>query len=73
VPGDFPAHWHEMSKRTEASADGDGPQRDDLDGGGNLSEAALAEFERFFLSVRIDQVPRMERLVQQDRPRVPSP
>jgi Fic family protein len=45
-------------------ADRDGPRRNDLDGRGNLSEEALAEFARFFLSVCIDQVAFMEGLVQ---------
>lgn len=39
----------------------------DLDGRGNLSERALAEFTRFFLTVCIDQVNFMESLVQPDR------
>src|SRR5215472_1838361 len=41
-------------------ADADGPRRNDLDGRGSLSEEALAEFSRFFLSVCIDQVTFME-------------
>ncbi len=43
------------------------PRRNDLDGRGALSEEALAEFTRFFLSVCIDQVNFMESLVQPDR------
>ncbi|MGB6687082.1 MAG: Fic family protein [Terracidiphilus sp.] len=43
------------------------PRRNDLDGRGNLSEEALAEFTRFFLTVCIDQVDFMEGLVQPDR------
>jgi Fic family protein len=43
------------------------PRRNDLDGRGTLSEEALAEFTRFFLSVCIDQVTFMESLVQPDR------
>ena len=39
----------------------------DLDGRGTLSEEALAEFTRFFLTVCIDQVTFMEGLVQPDR------
>jgi Fic family protein len=39
-------------------------RRNDLDGRGNLSEEALAEFTRFFLTVCIDQVTFMESLVQ---------
>jgi Fic family protein len=42
-------------------------RRNDLDGPGNLSEEALAEFTRFFLRVCIDQVEFMESLVQADR------
>jgi len=45
----------------------DGPRRNDLDGRGQLSEEALAEFVRFFLSVCIDQVAFMESLVQPER------
>jgi Fic family protein len=43
------------------------PRRNDLDGRGNLSEEALADFTRFFLEVCIDQVKFMEELVQPDR------
>jgi len=42
-------------------------RRNDLDGRGALSEEALAEFTRFFLTVCIDQVDFMESLVQPDR------
>ena len=42
-------------------------RRNDLDGRGALSEEALAEFTRFFLSVCIDQISFMEGLVQPDR------
>jgi Fic family protein len=45
----------------------DRPRRNDLDGRGNLSEEALAEFTRFFLTVSIDQVTFMEALMQPDR------
>jgi Fic family protein len=48
-------------------ADCDGPRRNDLDGRGNLSEEALAEFAKFFLRVCIDQVTFMESLVQPER------
>src|SRR6266704_387398 len=48
-------------------ADCDGPRRNDLDGRGNLSEEALAQFARFFLTMCIDQVTFMESLVQPDR------
>ena len=43
------------------------PRRNDLDGRGNLSEEALAEFTAFFLKTCIDQVDFMEKLVQPDR------
>ena len=43
------------------------PRRTDLDGRGNLSEAALAEFTRFFLETCIDQVKFMEELVAPDK------
>ena len=46
------------------------PRRNDLDGRGNLSEEALADFTRFFLRVCIDQVTFMEGLVAPDRLRV---
>ena len=45
----------------------DRPRRNDLDGRGNLSEEALANFTRFFLELCIDQVKFMEELVQPDR------
>jgi Fic family protein len=44
----------------------DRPRRNDLDGRGNLSEEALAEFTRFFLTVSTDQVIFMETLMQPD-------
>lgn len=42
-------------------------RRNDLDGRGNLSEEALAEFTQFFLETCIDQVNFMESLVQPNR------
>ena len=42
-------------------------RRNDLDGRGRLSEDALVEFTRFFLSICIDQIDFMEGLVQPDR------
>jgi Fic family protein len=45
----------------------DTTRRNDLDGRGNLSEEALVEFTRFFLTVSTDQVAFMESLVQPDR------
>ncbi len=41
-------------------------RRNDLDGRGNLSEEALADFTRFFLETCIDQINFMERLMQPD-------
>lgn len=43
------------------------PRRSDLDGRGNLSEQALAEFTQFFLRLCIDQVQFMEGLVAPER------
>ena len=45
----------------------DTQRRNDLDGRGHLSEEALAEFMRFFLSTCIDQIDFMEGLVEPDR------
>ena len=45
----------------------DRTRRNDLDGRGNLSEEALAEFVDFFLRTCIDQVTFMEGLMQLDR------
>jgi Fic family protein len=45
----------------------DRTRRNDLDGRGNLSEEALAEFTGFFLRTCIDQVTFMEGLMQPDR------
>lgn len=45
----------------------DGPRRNDLDGRGNLSEEALADFTRFYLEVCVDQVTFMESLMQPER------
>jgi Fic family protein len=44
----------------------DQARRNDLDGRGSLSEEALAEFTRFFLSTCLDQVTFMEGLMQPD-------
>lgn len=43
------------------------PRCNDLDGRGNLSEEALAEFTRFFMTTCIDQVNYMEELMQPER------
>jgi Fic family protein len=45
----------------------DAPRRNDVDGHGNLSEEALAEFTKFFLKTCVDQVQFMEQLVQPNR------
>ena len=45
----------------------DRTRRNDLDGRGNLSEEATAEFIRFFLQVSIDQVEFMESVMQPER------
>jgi len=44
----------------------DQTRRNDLDGRGNLSEEALVEFTRFFLTTCLDQVTFMEGLMQPD-------
>jgi Fic family protein len=51
-------------------AECDLPRRNDLDGRGDLSEEALAEFTHFFLRVCLDQVIFMERLMQPDQLRM---
>lgn len=51
-------------KYKEHLANCDLERRNDLDGRGHLSEEALAEFSRFFLTVCIDQVVFMEALMQ---------
>jgi Fic family protein len=43
------------------------PRRNDFDGRGNLSEEALADFTRFFLTTCLDQVAFMEGLMQPNR------
>lgn len=48
-------------------AECDLPRRNDLDGRGNLSEEALANFTHFFLKTCLDQIKFMEELVQPDR------
>jgi Fic family protein len=45
----------------------DQTRRNDLDGRGHLSEEYLAAFTRFFLTICIDQVTFMERLMQPDQ------
>lgn len=42
-------------------------RRNDLDGRGNLSEEALADFTKFFLEICIDQVRFMENLIEPGR------
>src|ERR1039457_458896 len=56
-----------VSEYKKLLAECDLPRRNDLDGRGSLSEEALAEFTRFFLTICIDQVDFMESLVQPDR------
>jgi Fic family protein len=48
----------------ELLANCDRTRRNDLDGRGNLSAEALVDFTRFFLTMCIDQVEFMEKLVQ---------
>ena len=55
-----------VEKYKELLANCDRERRNDLDGRGNLSEEALAEFTRFFLTVSIDQVKFMDGLMQPD-------
>jgi len=45
----------------------DSERKNDLDGRGNLSEEALAQFTRFFLETCLDQVSFMEELVEPNR------
>lgn len=45
----------------------DAPRHNDLDGRGNLGEAALTAFTEFFLKTCVDQVTFMESLMQPDR------
>ena len=54
------------AKYKELLANCDLKRRNDLDGRGNLSEEALAEFTRFFLETCLDQVTFMESLMQPD-------
>ena len=56
---------HRISERPISIADE--ARRNDFDGRGSLSEAALTEFCEFFLRIAIDQVDFMESLVQPDR------
>lgn len=42
----------------------DGPRRNDLDGRGNLSQAALIDFCRFFLTTCVDQVDYMRSVLE---------
>ena len=55
------------SRYKELLADCDLHRRNDLDGRGNLSEEALAEFTHFFLETCLDQVRFMEQLVEPNR------
>jgi Fic family protein len=58
---------HNVSEYKKLLANCDLPRRNDPAGRGTLSEEALAEFTRFFLTVCIDQVNFMESLVQPNR------
>ncbi|WBQ11221.1 Fic family protein [Hyphomonadaceae bacterium ML37] len=57
---------NEADYKRQLSA-GDSPRRGDRDGRGNLSEAALAEFVKFFLVTCIDQVQFMQSLVEPEK------
>ena len=56
----------DVARYKELLANCDQQRRNDLDGRGNLSEEALAEFTRYFLATCIDQVAFMETLMQPD-------
>ena len=53
-----------MNRYKELLMAADEPRRNDLDGRGSLSQAALTDFCEFFLQVSIDQVDFMESLLQ---------
>ena len=57
----------DATRYKELLANCDLQRRNDLDGRGNLSEEALAEFTRFFLETCLDQVTFMEGLMQPER------
>lgn len=59
------ARKHSVYKQHLAACDS--PRRNDLDGRGNLSEEAMADFARFFLETAIDQVRFMRSLVAPER------
>ena len=56
-----------VNRYKELLANCDLQRRNDLDGRGNLSEEALAEFTSYFLETCLDQVTFMENLMQPDR------
>ena len=56
-----------VGRYKELLANCDLQRRNDLDGRGNLSEEALAEFTSFFLGTCVDQVTFMETLMQPER------
>ena len=58
---------HSVSAYKEHLMSCDLSRRNGLDGRGNLSEEALAEFTRFFLETCLEQVRFMENLVQPNR------
>ncbi|MGQ0751388.1 MAG: Fic family protein [Betaproteobacteria bacterium] len=55
-----------VTKYKELLANCDLRRRNDLDGRGNLSEEALADYTRYFLEICMDQVSFMEDLMQPD-------
>jgi Fic family protein len=56
-----------VTRYKELLANCDLQRRNDLDGRGNLSEEALAEFTRYFLEICLDQIAFMEELMQPAR------
>lgn len=56
-----------VTRYKELLANCDERRHNDLDGRGNLSEEALADFTRYFLETCLDQVNFMEGLMQPDR------
>ncbi len=56
-----------VTRYKELLANCDMQRRNDLDGRGNLSEEALAEFTRYFLETCLDQIAFMDELMQPER------
>lgn len=70
LKGDYSTDPRKRDLQLEAKAHLDAcdqTRRNDLDGRGHLSEAALKEFTAYFLTTCIDQVEFMERLIQPGR------